>query len=112
MKKEELKQKKIKFKLSIILRSRILKALKGVKKNESSLKLLGVKDVKEVWDHLEKSFKPGMTRKNHGRWHIDHILPCASFDLTKPSEQENAFIIQTYSPYGPAKTCQKETEIS
>jgi len=111
--KRRIKTKKDpKFKLSIILRSRILKALKGVKKNESSLKLLGVKDVKEVWDHLEKSFKPGMTRKNHGKWHIDHIKPCASFDLTKASEQRKCFHYTNLQPLWASENLSKGNRIS
>jgi hypothetical protein len=36
--------------------------------------------------HLEAQFQPGMTWGNWSRsgWHIDHILPLASFDLTDP----------------------------
>ena len=29
-----------------------------------------------------------MTHENHGKWHIDHIKPCCSFDLTKKEEQK------------------------
>jgi hypothetical protein len=25
-----------------------------------------------------------MTKENHGKWHIDHIKPCISFNLTDP----------------------------
>jgi hypothetical protein len=35
--------------------------------------------IKELANHLESQFKPGMTWDNYGRcgWHIDHIVPVA-----------------------------------
>jgi len=111
--KRRIKTKKDpKFKLSIILRSRILKALKGVKKNKSTLKLLGVKDIEFVWNYLEKSFKPGMKRENHGKWHIDHIKPCASFDLTKASEQRKCFHYTNLQPLWASENLAKGSKIS
>ena len=32
-----------------------------------------------------------MSWDNYGEWHIDHIVPCASFDLSKKSEQKKCF---------------------
>lgn len=31
---------------------------------------------------LERQFTKGMTWKNYGEWHVDHIVPCAAFDHT------------------------------
>lgn len=36
----------------------------------------------ELRAHLETRFLPGMTWENYGAWHIDHVRPLASFDLT------------------------------
>jgi hypothetical protein len=37
--------------------------------------------------HLESNFKRGMTWENYGtHWHVDHIIPCAAFDHTKPEQ--------------------------
>lgn len=37
--------------------------------------------------------KPEALNRAHGvyGWHIDHIVPCASFDLSKPEEQKKCF---------------------
>ena len=35
-----------------------------------------------VMGYIEAKFTEGMTWENHGDWHIDHIQPCCSFDLT------------------------------
>lgn len=42
--------------------------------------------------HLERQFKGKMSWENYGtHWVIDHILPCASFDLTQSDEQRRCF---------------------
>ena len=86
------------FKLKHNYRVRIRLALKGKLKSASSVKLMGVDDIKTVWDHLEKLFKPGMTKENYGKWHVDHIIPCAAFDLTKPGEQFKCFHYTNLQP--------------
>jgi hypothetical protein len=41
---------------------------------------------------LEIQFQPGMGWHNYGQgWHIDHIRPCISFDLTDPKQQQLCF---------------------
>lgn len=41
--------------------------------------------------HLESQFTDGMTWENYGKWHIDHIRPCSSFNLEDPEEQKKCF---------------------
>ena len=48
--------------------------------------------------HIEKQFSEGMTWKNKGKWHIDHIRPCASFDLTDPEQQKQCFHFSNLQP--------------
>ena len=56
--------------------------------------------LEELKKHLESQFKPGMSWKNRGRngWHIDHIKPCASFDLSKSEEQHKCFHYSNLQP--------------
>ena len=77
--------------LALLLRRRTLLALKGKSKSANTMTLLGASNIELVWKHLESTFKPGMTKENHGLWHVDHIIPCSSFDLSKPEEQAKCF---------------------
>jgi hypothetical protein len=93
--KNEWKLNKIKnnptYKIKDNLRHRIYMALKGTVKSKRTIDLLGT-SIDNLWNHLEKSFRPGMTKNNYGKiWHVDHKIPCAAFDLTKPKEQSKCF---------------------
>ena len=89
------------FKIKKSIRLRILKVLKRdkIKKYYKSIHLLGC-TTEEARIHLEKQFKEGMTWENHGThgWHIDHIMPCASFDLTDPEQQKKCFHYTNLQP--------------
>jgi hypothetical protein len=89
------------FKLVENLRSRMKKAIKegqGFKLGNSE-ELLGC-SFEEVRDHLHSNFKEGMTWENHGieGWHIDHIKPCATFDLTDSIQQRVCFHYTNLQP--------------
>ena len=61
-----------------------LKTGKGGKTTESTVGY----SVHELSEHLERQFLPGMTWANMGKWHIDHIVPLASFTITGPDDPE------------------------
>jgi len=86
-------------KIRMILRSRFKAAVKKDCKNSSVIKLLGC-SIDEFKIYLESKFQEGMTWENHGLkgWHIDHIIPCASFDLTKEEEQKRCFHYSNLQP--------------
>lgn len=73
------------------LRSRLYKALRdaGTARNASAVQDLGC-TVEQLRAYLESKFLPGMTWENRHLWHIDHIRPLASFDLTDPEQQRQA----------------------
>jgi hypothetical protein len=73
----------IQFKLQAILRSRLYSAVKDNRKKGSAVKDLGC-TIEQLKQHLESKFQPGMSWDNHtlDGWHIDHIKPLSSFDLS------------------------------
>ena len=73
----------IKNKLSITLRNKVVRILKHQKKSGSAIKDLGC-TLDELKKHIEKQFKKGMSWDNWttNGWHVDHIIPLISFDLT------------------------------
>lgn len=79
------------FQLRCSLRSRLSHALKGKMKLGSHIKLLGC-TVDELRLRLESLFLPGMTWDNYTLkgWHIDHIRPLSSFDLSDPEQLKAA----------------------
>ena len=85
------------FKITKYQRIRMRAVLKGESKCKSTIELLGC-SAEECWNHLEQQFKPGMTRDNYGLWHVDHITPCASFDISDPEQQKICFHYTNLQP--------------
>jgi len=81
------------------LRARIHVAITKakVRKKDSILSLCGC-STPELMLHLQSQFKEGMHWNNYGKWHIDHIRPCASFDLTDPEQQRQCFHYSNLQP--------------
>jgi len=86
------------FRLEFILRRRISLALRGFNKSKNTIKLLGVPNIEFLKNYLESKFKPGMSWEKRGLIHIDHIIPCASFDLTDPKQQAKCFHYTNLQP--------------
>lgn len=80
-------------------RSRVRQALKLNKKAHCTIDLLGCSPM-ELREYLESKFEDGMTWENRGLhgWHIDHIKPCASFDLSDPEQQKECFHYTNLQP--------------
>ena len=73
----------VQYRLGQILRGRLGEAIKNQHKTGSAVRDLGC-TIKELKRHLEAQFTEGMSWENWAKdgWHIDHIKPLASFDLT------------------------------
>ena len=87
------------YKLLMCMRSRIGHACKAQYTHKScrTNKLIGC-TIPELRVHIEKQFKPGMTWLNRKEWHIDHIQPCSSFNLSDISEQYKCFHYSNLQP--------------
>jgi len=108
--KEEIVRKKIiytrnkrktdlNFRLRDYLRNRIYYALKENSKSAKTMELLGC-SIEFFLNYYESKFINGMswTKVGNGEIHCDHIIPCASFDLSKPEEQHKCFHYTNLQP--------------
>ena len=62
----------------------------GFQRCARARELLGC-SIEHLVRHLESRFTSGMSWDNRGQWHVDHIRPCASFDLADPDQQRECF---------------------
>lgn len=84
-----------------------------IKKNGTrTIDLIGC-SIDDLKKHLESKFRDGMNWGNYGRhgWHIDHIKPCASFDLTKKKQQKICFHYTNLQPLWEADNIRKGDKI-
>jgi len=107
----ERRKNDINYHIKCNLRRRIRYALKDGLKTECSLKLLGC-TTQELKNHLELQFKEGMTFKNYGIWHMDHIKPCAAFDLSIPDQQRECFHFSNLQPLWSEDNLKKGSKLS
>lgn len=85
----------------------------GRKRNRSrTIDLLGC-SIEQFIAHLESLFQPGMNWQNHGRdpgqWSIDHVRPCASFDLTDKTQVAECFHYSNLRPLWHSENCSKQS---
>lgn len=93
------------------LRSRIRVALEKGYKIQSCEKLLGC-SFETAKQYLESQFQSGMSWDNYGDWHIDHIIPCDFFDLTKNENQLLCFNYRNLRPMWAKENIAKNNKIT
>jgi len=85
------------YKLKLTVRNRARLALKGIYKCAKTELLLGC-SYDQFKKHIESKFVDGMTWENMSKWHIDHIRPLASFDLSDEQQQKLSFHYTNQQP--------------
>jgi hypothetical protein len=80
------------YKLMYNVRSYVSLGLKGIVKCAHTQDLLGC-TFEELKVYIESKFTEKMSWNNYNYcgWHLDHIKPCAAFDLTDPEQQKQCF---------------------
>lgn len=81
-----------------IVRNRLSDAISGIS-NYKTTDLIGC-SIEELKKYIESKFKPNMNWSNHSLkgWHIDHIEPLSSFDLTNEQDLKYACNYKNLQP--------------
>ena len=87
----------LQYRLACNLRARLWAAMRNIKKNKPTKEFLGC-SMEDLKAHLENQFSTGMSWDNYGKWHLDHIKPCCSFDLTDIEQQKVCFHYTNLQP--------------
>lgn len=106
------KQSDPSFRILCNLRSRISTLIKQSRGHKSvkTKELIGC-SISEFRKHLESQFRPGMSWSNYGEWHIDHIKPCSSFDLSNTDQQKKCFHFTNQQPLWALDNIRKSDKI-
>ena len=78
------------FRIKRNLRRRVHHALEDNKKSDATFELIGCTP-DFFKDYITNLMLEGMSWDNYGEWHIDHIIPCFTFDLSNPEQQKLCF---------------------
>lgn len=84
--------------IAATIRNRLYNVITCRYKSKPTLELIGIESWEKLAQHLESQFTDGMSWDNYGQWHIDHIRPCVSFDLTDPEQQKECFNYTNLQP--------------
>jgi hypothetical protein len=98
------------FRVRRTIATRIWHALKGTCKSKRTRELLGCHQ-DDFKIYIEKLFLTGMSWENYGNWHVDHIIPCDSFDLSTEENQRKCFHYKNLQPLWAADNLSKGCKI-
>jgi hypothetical protein len=87
------------------MRARIWAALKG-RSNGRLWGRLGY-SLDDLRKHLASLMTEGMSWDNYGHWHVDHIKPCAAFNLEDDEEFRACWALSNLQPLWDRDNCVK-----
>lgn len=96
------------FKLNKTMRHRLYKMLKGTGSWSKLQPTLGY-TTEQLKVHLESQFADGMSWANHGKWHIDHVIPLCYF--TEVHQMKQAWELQNLQPLWATDNLKKGTQV-
>jgi hypothetical protein len=100
------------YRLRFLMRARLRKALlaQNAIKSKKTIEYIGC-SIEKLRGYLEAKFTDGMTWENQGSWHVDHIMPLSSFDLTKEYEIHRACHYTNLQPLWAKENIRKGAKI-
>lgn len=102
----------LQYRLANNMRSRLNAAIKNKSKVGSSVRDLGC-SIGYFIKYIEQQFQSGMTWENWSRdgWHLDHIIPLSSFNLTDRSQFLQACHYTNYQPLWASENYSKGSKV-
>ena len=79
----------------------------GQVKDETTIELVACQ-AQDLKEHFESLFTDDMSWDNQGEWHVDHIRPCASFDLNDKDQWMVCFNWRNLQPLWQSENTRKQ----
>lgn len=102
------------YKVHTNIRSRVSNMIKNVKTYRvGSIKNMFGCDRDHLIKHIESKFTSNMSWDNYGTyWHIDHVIPISTFDLSDPEQCKTANHWTNLQPLEASKNISKSNKIT
>lgn len=103
-----------KIRAELLVRAKFFQAFRRVYLQRGGSSKVGEKLVgctmDELKAHLESKFLPGMSWDSD--FHIDHIVPCSTFDLRDETQQRECFHYSNLQPLWPLENIKKGSRLN
>jgi len=86
---------KFKYNIRCLITSSFKRGINQFRKNAKTEDILGC-TIEEFRDYISLKFTKGMNFDNHGKWHLDHIIPLASAET-----EEDVIRLNHYTNFQP-----------